>query len=167
MSSWPASARLKHVEVTDLSELHWMLGVEIKRDWHAGLIHMSQQAYINSIIRRYNLDDLKPLSTPMDPTTRLTTDQSPASAIEHAIMRDKPYRKAVGALNWAALATHPNIAFAVGTVARFTANPGIAHWEAVKWIYRYLAGTHDLWLTYRETRYVLEGYADADGLMVA
>ena len=40
----------KHVEVTDLGELHWMLGVEIKRNRHAGLIHMSQRAYIDSII---------------------------------------------------------------------------------------------------------------------
>jgi hypothetical protein len=102
---------------------------------------------------------------PMDPAIRLTSEQAPATAAEHAIMRDKPYREAVGALNWATLATRPDIAFAVSTVARFAANPGIAHWEAVKRIYRYLKGTRDLWLTYGETRRVLEGYADADGSM--
>lgn len=155
----------KHVEVTDLGELHWMLGVEIKRDRDARTIHLSQRAYIDSIIRRYNLDDLKPLTTPMDPAARLTPEQAPATAAEHAIMRDKPYREAVGALNWAALATRPDIAFAVATVARFAANPGPAHWDAVKRIYRYLAGTKDLWLTYGETKRVLEGYADADGSM--
>ena len=101
----------------------------------------------------------------MDPATRLTSEQAPATAEEHTIMHDKPYHKAVGALNWAALATRPDIAFAVATVARFAANPGPAHWDAVKRIYRYLAGTRDLWLTYGETRRVLEGYADADGSM--
>ena len=126
---------------------------------------MSQRAYIDSIIQRYNFDNLKPLLMPMDPAICLTSDQSPANATEHTIMRNKPYREAVGALNWATLATRPDIAFAVGTVARFAANPGIAYWEAVKWIYRYLAGTHDLWLTYSETRRVLKGYADADGSM--
>ena len=60
------------------------------------------------------------------------------------IMHDKPYREAVGALNWAALTTCPDIMFAVTTVTCFTAKPGIVHWEAVKRIYRYLAGTHDL-----------------------
>jgi hypothetical protein len=155
----------KHVEVTDLSELHWMLGVEIKRDWRAGTIHMSQHAYIDSILRRYNFNELKPLSMPMDLVIRLTADQAPTTAAEHAIMCNKPYREAVGALNWATLATHPDIAFAVSTVARFAANPGIAHWEAVKRIYHYLAGTHDLWLTYGETRRVLEGYANTDGSM--
>jgi len=126
---------------------------------------MSQRAYIDTIIQRYNFDNLKPLLMPMDPAIRLTSDQSPANAAEHAITRDKPYREAVGALNWATLATHPDIAFAVGTVTRFAANLGIAHWEAVKQIYHYLAGTHDLWLTYGETRRVLEGYADTDGSM--
>ncbi len=28
----------KHVEVTNLGELHWMLGIEVKRDWVAGTI---------------------------------------------------------------------------------------------------------------------------------
>jgi hypothetical protein len=80
-------------------------------------------------------------------------------------MRDVPYRKAVGALNWAALATHPDITFAISTVARFAASPGPAHWEAIKHIYRYLAGTRELWLSYSETKRTLEGYADADGSM--
>ena len=80
-------------------------------------------------------------------------------------MRDVPYREAVGVLNWATLATRLDIAFAVATVARFAANPGPAHWEAVKRIYRYLAGMRDLWLSYRETKRTLKGYADADGSM--
>ena len=59
----------------------------------------------------------------------------------------------------------PGHPFAVATVARFTANPGPAHWEAVKWIFRYLAGTCNLWLSYGERKQTLEGYADADGSM--
>src|SRR5258708_23317215 len=142
----------RHVEVTDLGALHWMLGIEIRRDREAGTVHLSQRAYLDSILCRYHLVDLKPLSTPMDTSTQLTTEQAPVSAAEHAIMRDMPYREAVGALNWAALATHPDIVFAVATVARFAANPGPAHWDAVKRIYRYLAGTCNLWLSYGETR---------------
>src|SRR5258708_22977530 len=153
----------RHVEVTDLGALHWMLGIEIRRDREAGTVHLSQRAYLDSILRHYHLADLKPLSMPMDTSTRLTTEQAPVSAAEHAIMRDVLYREAVGALNWAALATHPDISFAVTTVAHFTANADPAHWDAIKRIYRYLAGTRDLWLSYGETRRTLEGYADPDG----
>jgi hypothetical protein len=154
-----------HVEVTNLSELHWMLGVEIKQDRQAGTIHLSQRAYIDSILQCYNFNDLKPLSSPMDSSICLTSEQSPATVAEHVIMRDKPYCEAMGALNWAALTTHPDIAFAVATVTRFAVNPSIPHWEAIKQIYCYLASTHNLWLTYGETRHVLEGYANTDGSM--
>jgi hypothetical protein len=142
----------EHVEVTDLSELHWMLGIEIKRDRDTRTIHLSQRTYIDSILHRYNFDELKPLSTPMDPSIRLMMEQAPQSAAEAAIMCDKPYHKAIGTLNWAALATRPDIAFAITTVACFASNPGIAHWEAVKRIFCYLAGMCNLWLSYGETR---------------
>ena len=155
----------KYVEVTDLGELHWMLGIEVKRDRAAGTVHLSQRAYIDSILHRFNFSDLKPLSTPMDVQAKLTSEQAPASAAEFATMRDIPYREAVGALNWAALATRPDISFAVSTVARFASKPGPAHWEAVKRIFRYLAGTRDLWLSYGETKRTLLGYTDADGSM--
>ena len=142
-----------------------MLGVEIKQDCAASTIHLSQHAYINSILRCYNFDELKPLLSPINPSICLTTEQSPTSMAKHTIMREKPYHEAVGALNWATLTTCPNIAFAVATIAHFAANPGPAHWEAVKQIFHYLSSTHDLWLTYGETKQALEGYADTDGSM--
>jgi hypothetical protein len=76
-------------------------------------------------------------------------------------VRDIPYREAVGALNWvlAVLATRPDIAFAVATVARFASNPRPAHLDTVRRIIRYLAGTRDLWLSYAS------GDANADGSM--
>jgi len=155
----------EHFEVTDLGELHWMLSIKIKRDRPGQVVHLLQRSYIDAILCCYNLADLKPLSTPMDHQVRLSSEQVPASAAEYAMMRDVPYHEAVGALNWAALATRPDIAFAVAMVARFAANPGPAHWEAVKRIFRYLSGTCDLWLTYGKASSPLEGYADADGSM--
>jgi hypothetical protein len=142
-----------------------MLGIEVQCNREAGSIHLSQHAYIGSILCRYNFDDLKPLSTPMDTQVRLSTEQVPASAAECAVMCDVPYHEAVGALNWAVLATCPDIVFAVSTITHFAVNPGPAHWEAVKRIYRYLAGMRELWLSYGETWCALAGYTDADGSM--
>jgi hypothetical protein len=159
-------ARLsRHIEVTDLGKLHWMLGIQISRDCDARTTFISQHTYIDSILRRYNFVDTKPLSTPMDPQVHLTSEQAPSTAAEFTAMRDVPYREAVGTLNWATLATRPDIAYAIATVAHFGANPRPAHWEAIKQIFHYLAGMHDLCLSYGETRRILEGYADTDGSM--
>ena len=78
-------------------------------------------------------------------------------------MRNVPYREAVGSLMYATMGTRPDIAFAVSTVAQFCNNPGWAHWEAVKRIYRYLKGTKELVLTYGGDKRGLLGYVDADG----
>ena len=159
-------ARLaRHVEVTDLGELHWMLGIQIWHDREARTISISQPAYIDSILRHYHFLDCKPLSTPMDTQVCLTSEQAPSSPPDFAAMCDMPYREAIGTLNWATLTTHPDITFAVATVACFGTNPRPAHWEAIKRIFCYLAGTCDLCLMYGETRRVLEGYTDADSSM--
>jgi len=48
----------KSVEVTDLGELHWLLGIEIKRDRTYRVIHLSQRSYIKAILCRYSLEDV-------------------------------------------------------------------------------------------------------------
>ena len=112
---------------------------------------------------KYNLADCKQAAIPMDPGLRLSRDQSPKSIKEAAHMKNVPYCAAVGSLMHLAVGTCPDIAFAVFTVAQFNNAPGLAHWEAVKHIYRYLAGTNSLALTFGGVESGLEGYTDADG----
>ena len=81
----------KHVKVTNLGELHWMLGIEIQQDWQAGTIHLRQRSYIDAILCHFHLSDSKPLSAPMDPQVRLSTEQAPVSTAKFTVMRDVPY----------------------------------------------------------------------------
>jgi hypothetical protein len=55
-------------------------------------------------------------------------------------MHTVPYVSAVGTLMYLAIATRPDIAFAVGVLCRFMANPGPEHWKAVKHLFHYLCG---------------------------
>ena len=122
----------EHVEVTDLGELHWLLGIEVKRDRETRTISLSQRSYIDAIIRRFGLEDSKPISTPMDPNSKISTSHSPSTGAQYTTMRNVPYREAVGALMYAMLGTRPDISFAVTMVSKFSSNPGLTHWEAVK-----------------------------------
>ena len=58
--------------------------------------------------------------------------------------------------------THTDIAHPVGVVSGFLANPSKEHWEAVKWIFRYLRRTSKLCLCFGKGKPVLEGCTDAD-----
>ena len=155
----------EHVEITDPGELHWLLSIKIKHDHDCCTIHLSQHSYIESIITQYNFQDLKPVSTPMETSTQLSTSQAPATTLEIAKMHNIPYLEAVGSLMYASLSTHPDILFTVQTVSQFSKNPGLTHWDTVKQVFCYLKGTADLWLLYGVVKDKLVGYADADGSM--
>ncbi len=59
--------------------------------------------------------------------------------------------------------TRPDIAYAVGSVAKYTSNPTQRHWIAVKRILRYLKGTAEFGLQYLASNTEdLHGYSDSD-----
>ena len=58
--------------------------------------------------------------------------------------------------------TRLDIAHAVGVVSRFLSNLGREHWNAVKWIMRYLCGTSSLSLCFGTRKPILCGYTDSD-----
>jgi hypothetical protein len=152
-------------KMTDLGPVSWLLGIEIKRNRDERTISLSQQSYIASILQRFNFTDAKPLAMPMDPNVQLSTDHCPTSVRDIALMKQVPYREAVGSLMWAAVGTRPDIAYPVGVLSKFLDNPGPAHWDATKRVFRYLLGTKDWRLTYGAGgKKGLEGYSDADGM---
>jgi len=60
-----------------------------------------------------------------------------------------PYRKLIGSLLWVANGTRPDISFAVGSLAKYTSNPGRVHWEALLRILGYLSQTLNHCIRYK------------------
>ena len=54
--------------------------------------------------------------------------------------------------------TRPDLAFAVGMVSRYQSNPGMNHWNAMKYILRYLRYTSDYMFCYQGSDLWLRGY---------
>ena len=71
------------------------------------------------------------------------------------------YQSAVGSLLHLSTKTRPDIAYAVGNVARFSSKPKQTHWIGVKRIMRYLNGTPDFGLLYLANDNIA-GFSDAD-----
>jgi transposase InsO family protein len=148
--------------ITGLGQVKWVLGMLIERDRAAHTISISQEAFINTILTRFNLTEATSLSTPLAPGTQLTKDDCPTSQEEKDDMATRPYRELVGALAWLALGTRPDIAYATSSLARFGHNPGRAHWEAAKRVLRYLKGTRRWRLTLGGKPPQIAGFTDAD-----
>ena len=104
------------------------------------------------------MTEAKAVSTPACIDVKLQKDDGSSKEVD-AIN----YQSMVGSLLYAAVATHPDIAQAVGAVSKFSANPTVAHLTAVKRILRYLKGTINLALRYDGLEDgTMVGYSDAD-----
>ena len=153
-------------DIMHLGTVSWLLGLAIAQDYTKQMLSIFQEAYINSIICWFNLEDTKPLSTPIDSNTHLLKDDCPITIKDKQEMKNVPYRKIIGTLNWLAVGSCPDIAFVVGQLAQFLENPGQIHWEAAKQVVRYLKMTKDSKLMYRGvSKHSFEGYSDANGAM--
>ena len=86
----------------------------------------------------------KPVGTPLGGHFKLSKKSCPSSMKEKENMASVPYSFTVESLMYAMVCTRPDIAHAVGVVSRFMVNPSKDHWEAVKWIFRYLRGSSKL-----------------------
>ena len=77
-------------------------------------------------------------------------------------MSKVPYASTIGSLMYAMVCTRPDIAHVVGVVSSFMSRPRKQHWEAVKWILRYLRGSLDTCLCFTSESLKLQDYVDAD-----
>ena len=77
-------------------------------------------------------------------------------------MCEVAYALAIGSLMYAMVCTRPNITHAVGVVSKYMSHPSIEHWNAIKWILRYLRGTFSKCLYFGGSTTNLQGYFDLD-----
>ena len=74
---------------------------------------------------------------------------SPTTDQQKLEMTKIPYRQVVGSLLWLVTGSRVDIAFAVTCCAKYSINPGMAHWYALLRILIYLEGTKGYGLFYR------------------
>ena len=155
----------KHFKLHDLGPTSYLLGVQIERDRSKHSLSLSQRQYIVDVLERFGMSDCSPVKTPIDEHHKLSKTMAPHTEEEKTYMQSVPYRQLVGALMYLAVATRPDIAYAVGVLARFCSDPGVAYWKAAKHLCRYLQGTKDYKITYApdlSSSELFTTYCDAD-----
>lgn len=147
----------KIFEIT-ISEANYFVGLEIIRDRQDKSIFVHQSSYIKQIIKRFGFEDANPIKIPADPNTNLTSEMS--NVLDENVV---PYRQAVGSLIFAGIVSRPDIMYAVGVVSRFLTKHSLAHWNAVKRIFKYLKTTPHFGTKYKKgDTPLLVGFSDSD-----
>ncbi|GJW23583.1 retrotransposon protein, putative, ty1-copia subclass [Tanacetum coccineum] len=154
----------KCFSVKDLGEAAYILGIKIYRDRSLRLIGLNQSAYIDKILKKFNMQNSKKGFIPMEVKHDLSNEMCASSDEEKAYMKRVPYASAVGSIMYAVRCTRPDVAFAQNLVSRYQQNPGKLHWVAVKHILKYLRNTKDMFLVYGgnpDTELDVTGFCDA------
>ncbi|GJW51568.1 retrovirus-related pol polyprotein from transposon TNT 1-94 [Tanacetum coccineum] len=141
-------------EMSMMGELNFFLGLQIKQIEDG--IFFNQSKYIKEMLKKFGLEDSKPMKTPMSSDTKLIKDEECES------VDSTKYRGMIGSLLYLT-ASRPDIMFSVCLCARFQEAPKTSHLEAVKRIFRYIKGTTHLGLWYpKGTGIETVVYADSD-----
>ena len=115
-------------KMKDLGPVKSCLGIRIT--YSKDGISLDQEAYIETVLARFNMQDSKATSTPMNTAIKLTSKMSPQTEEELEQMANIPYQEAVGCLIYLAQCSRPDILFAVKQLSRYNTNPGSSHWQA-------------------------------------
>nr|GFB94819.1 retrotransposon protein, putative, Ty1-copia subclass [Tanacetum cinerariifolium] len=154
----------KCFSMKDLGEAAYILGIKIYRYRSRRLIRLSQSAYIDKILKKYNMHNSKKGYFPMEVKHDLSNELCASTPEEVAYMTKVPYASAVGSIMYAVRCTRPDVTFAQNLVSRYQQNPWKLHWVAVKHILMYLRNMRDMFLVYEgkpDTELDVTSFCDA------
>lgn len=151
------------LKMKDLGAATFLLGLEIRK-LPGRNVHLLQEKFLAEVLERFPTAG-RHASTPLIPGCKPSKDDSPKTPEEIKAMLPIPYRSTNASLMYILTCTRPDILAAVSSLSRFNSNPGIAHWEGVQHILRYLQGTRLEGLEHqRGESTVLRGYCDSGHL---
>lgn len=140
----------------DIGIVKYYIGINIKHDIKRNIMTLSQEKYIESLAKKYNLKDAKLYNTPMEANLKL----EPANEIDVRIK----YRNLIGELLYISTGTRPDIAYSVNYLSRYQNCYDETHYKYALRILKYLYLSRELKLTYTkntETE-IMDCMVDAD-----
>ena len=144
----------KEFDMSSLGEMNYFLGVEVMQCSRG--IFISQEKYIKDLLKKFNLDECKPMSTPMSQGDKYKKEDGTPK------VNPTLYRSMIGSLLYVC-SSRPDIMHATGVLSRYMQAPSQNHFVGAKRILRYLKGTQDFGVWYdRQDVMRLMAYSDSD-----
>ena len=131
-----------HVTITGDGEIKWALKARIDRDARAGLLKISQEVYIKTILMRFQSYGIVEADSPAyaeGPNATMSVSECASTPFAVSTLHEKyPYYEAIGCLWWAANISQPVIYPAVHRCAQYISCPSEKLWKMVLRIFGYL-----------------------------
>ncbi|MCO5609148.1 hypothetical protein L7F22_063370 [Adiantum nelumboides] len=148
----------------DMGTLHYCLGIQVLQDPSKGLIRISQQTYIQSLLTTFNMSSCKGVKTPLPTSLKLKQPDSTLTASTET--QSFPFANILGGIRYLVTCTRPDICFATNLLSRYMKAPSLQHIQHLKRLMRYLQHTKDYGICFYATHLLptpfLFGYSDAD-----
>ena len=118
--------------------LFFVLGIYIHRDRNRGILGLSQNNYIDTVLGRFGMKYCSLRDPPITKGDKFSLSQYPKNELEQKEMHKFPYGLTVRSLMYAQVCTHLDIAYIIGMLGTYLSNLGMDHWKATKWVMWYL-----------------------------
>ena len=105
----------------DLGETETTLGIRIYRDRSKRLLGLSQEKYIDKVLKRFSMTDSNKGFIPLQRGVVLSKKNSPSIREQREYMSKIPYASAIGSIMYAMLCTRLDVAHALSMTSRFHA----------------------------------------------
>jgi hypothetical protein len=156
------SSLIKSFSMKDLEEAAYILSINIYRHRSKRLIGLSQDAYIDKISNRFNMQDSRKCFLPMSHDITLSKKHCPMNTDEQKRMRSIPYASAIGSIMYTMIYTRLDVSYALSATSRYQSNYGDAYWMIVKNILKYLRRTKEAFIVFGgEEELIVKGCCDA------
>ena len=134
-------------EMSDIGDVSRILDMNVTRDREKGTITINQKNYTEDVVQRYGVKDCNPAYTPgVGPELSLNQP-------EEKLLNEEEkwrYQAITGPVMYLAQVIRYDILYAVNQLARAISKPAKAHMGAAKHLLRYLAGSTDFSITYKQ-----------------
>ena len=115
----------KNLDMKVMGEASYVISIKIHQERSRGILGLSQETYINKVLRRLQMKDCSPSPAPIVKGDKFSLDQCSKNDFEWEQMKNIPYASTIGSLIYAQVCTRPDIAYVVGVLGKYQSNPGI------------------------------------------
>lgn len=142
-------------KIKDLGEVKQCLGMNVKFNKVEGTVTLSQENYIDTLLKRFQMTDCKTVETPMESKLNVNLSQN--------VNNQVPYQQLIGSLMYLSVLTRPDITYSVSYLSQFNNCHSDEHWIYAKRVLKYLKNTKCFGIKYSKNGNTkIKGFVDAD-----